>query len=102
LLENNLANDQEPSSNYSPTQVFSSNTLNPDLSEGSQLDQPDSFEAQKQAALQDLFMQIDDLNKTLEKEDGEGDNFGVLWGLKKAKQVFDIAKNVKDMIFPKN
>jgi hypothetical protein len=91
LLENNqnsLVNDQEISSESN-------------LSENSQLEQSENFEAQKQQALQDLFLQIDDLNKTLEKEDSEGDNFGVLWGLKKAKQVFDVAKNVKDMIFPK-
>ncbi|KXN64941.1 hypothetical protein CONCODRAFT_13662 [Conidiobolus coronatus NRRL 28638] len=95
LLENNqnsLANDQD---------LSSSDSLDSSLSEISQLDESDNFEAQKQEALQDLFMQIDDLNRTLEKEDGEGDNFGVLWGLKKAKQVYDVAKNVKDMIFPK-
>ncbi|KXN64904.1 hypothetical protein CONCODRAFT_13720 [Conidiobolus coronatus NRRL 28638] len=90
--QNNLANDQDFSS---------SDSLDSRLSTNPQLDQSDNFEAQKQEALQDLFMQIDDLNKTLEKEDGEGDNFGVLWGLKKAKQVYDVAKNVKDMIFPK-
>jgi hypothetical protein len=91
LIENNqnsLVNDQETS-------------LESNLSENSQLEQSENFEAQKQAALQDLFLQIDDLNKTLEQEDGEGDNFGVLWGLKKAKQVFDVAKNVKDVFFPK-
>ncbi|KXN67912.1 hypothetical protein CONCODRAFT_9946 [Conidiobolus coronatus NRRL 28638] len=95
LLENNqnsLVSDQD---------LSSSDSLDSSLSEISQLDESDSFEAQKQEALQDLFMQIDDLNRTLEKEDGEGDNFGVLWGLKKAKQVYDVAKNVKDMIFPK-